>query len=185
MHSQFRGLLLLLPLAGCALYGAQTDAVRHQPGSGAGTNATELRIFAPLPGVYTAGQPARGDWASLAARGVATVVDLRTPEEMPQRDEAAEVAAAGMAYKRLPVADAAALDLERAASLAAIVAGSQGPVLVHCASANRAGALVALMANLDGMPADEALVLGREAGMRSTESRVRVVLGIEEMDGSD
>lgn len=49
----------------------------------------------PLPGLYTSGQPAASDWQAFKALGVRTVIDLRAPGERADRDEAAEVQAAG------------------------------------------------------------------------------------------
>ena len=47
-------------------------------------------------------------------------------------------------------------------------------MLLHCASANRAGGLLALaMVTEHGMSLEEALAIGRKAGMKSTESAVR------------
>ena len=50
-------------------------------------------------------------------------------------------------------------------------------MLVHCASGNRVGALIALSAADEGVPVEEALARGRAAGMTSTEARVRELLG--------
>jgi protein tyrosine phosphatase (PTP) superfamily phosphohydrolase (DUF442 family) len=45
--------------------------------------------------------------------------------------------------------------------------------VLYCASSNRVGALLALRAYwLDGAEADQALELGRQAGMTSLEARV-------------
>ena len=61
-------------------------------------SAAGLLLVQPLPGLYTAGQPAASDWAAIKARGVRTVVNLRAPGELKDRDEAAEVRAAGLRY---------------------------------------------------------------------------------------
>lgn len=168
-------LVLLTFLSGCA--GHRIVERGHQP-SEMGSSALTVPLLVPFADVYTAGQPAAGDWPVLAARGIVMVVDLRTPQELPERDEATEVAAASLAYRRLPIAGADDLTLHNADALAAILQASNGPVLVHCASANRAGGLLALMAARQGMGPEQALELGRNAGMRSTEGRVREVLGL-------
>jgi protein tyrosine phosphatase (PTP) superfamily phosphohydrolase (DUF442 family) len=110
---------------------------------------------------------------------VRTVVNLRAEGEMGGRDEAAETAAAGLRYVSLPVPDLAAITPEAARRLGEILAAAHGaPVLVHCASANRAGALVALsLAQQRGLSPAQALELGRRAGMKSSEARLREVLG--------
>ena len=51
------------------------------------------------------------------------------------------------------------------------------PLLVHCASGNRVGGLLALMQARSGtMTTEQALEFGRSAGMGSTEARVRTLL---------
>ena len=167
--------LLWMGLAGCAQ--PQVDARPRTPAV-ALRPAAEAVLNQPRPGLFTAGQPAESDWRAIAARGVTTVVNLRPDAEMQGRDEAAEVRAAGMAYVRIPIADGADLTRENARKLHETILGAGGaPVLVHCASANRAGGLLALMAaSQEGMDKEAALEFGRDAGMKSTEARVREVL---------
>jgi uncharacterized protein (TIGR01244 family) len=153
-------------LAGCAAVAPTAKA----PG---------LELIEALPGLYTSGQPAPGDWSAIAARGVATVVNLRTADEPGARDEAAEVRAAGLHYVQIPVAGADGITTDNARRLHEALSPDHGPVLVHCASGNRAGALLALeQADFHGVPADAALALGRKAGMTSTEPRLRQALGL-------
>lgn len=136
-----------------------------------------IELRAPRPGLYTAGQPAAGDWQAIAARGVTTVVNLRTASEMQGRDEAAEVRAAGMRYIQIPVAGADGITDANARLLRDALAAAKGPVLVHCASANRAGGLLALSeASYGGAAPEQAIALGRKAGMASTEARVKALL---------
>lgn len=159
-------LAALLVLAGC---GAARQM--RQPA------AADLHPLDPSGTLYSAGQPQAGDWDRFRERGVVTVVNLRTPVEMGGRDEAAEVAAAGMRYVSIPVDGASGITDDNARSLRAALDAANGPVLVHCATGNRAGGLIALMAaRVDAMPAGEAIELGRRAGMSSTESRVRSLL---------
>lgn len=131
----------------------------------------------PRAGLYTAGQPDAGAWSVAARHDVTTVIDLRPEGEMKGRDEATEVAAAGLAYHRLPVAGADDVNTANAEQLQRLIAQAPGPVLVHCASGNRVGALLALgAAKDDGMTTDHAIAFGREAGLGSLELRVREVL---------
>ena len=57
----------------------------------------------------------------MAATGVRTVINLRTPAEMAGRDEPAEVQAAGMAYRELPIAGMESVTAANAAALAALI----------------------------------------------------------------
>lgn len=139
--------------------------------------ATSIELRAPRPGLYTAGQPTAEDWAAIAARGVGTVIDLRAPGELKDRDEATEVRAAGLRYVSIPVAGPGGIDDANAKALRAALDEADGPVLVHCASGNRAGGLLALMQARSGeMTPEQALEFGRSAGMASTEARVRELL---------
>lgn len=140
--------------------------------------ATSVALLQPMPGLYTAGQPAPADWAAIKARGVRMVINLRMPGELQGRDEAAEVRLAGLEYVEIPVAGADGITPDNARALHAALAPAHGGVLVHCASGNRAGALLALeQAEQDGLPKGAALALGRKAGMTSTEAKLRQALG--------
>ena len=131
----------------------------------------------PATDLYTGGQPAPEDWARFARAGVRSVINLRLDAETPDRDEAAEVAAAGLEYRQVPVDGAADITRDNAAKLRHALAGLPAPVLVHCASGNRVGALLAIAAaDIDGMAPDEAIQLGRAAGLAGAEARVREVL---------
>lgn len=133
----------------------------------------------PRPGLYTGGQPSPADWAALKAQGVTMVVNLRPDAEMAGRNEAAEVAAAGMAYIGIPVAGADAVNADNARRLWTLLKTSDRPVFVHCASGNRAGALLAIgAAHSGGMTPEAALEFGRQAGLTSLEPVVRERLGM-------
>ena len=103
----------LTPVLACALgllaaCHAHRDTAPVASATAIPTPSIELRE--PRPGLYTAAQPAAADWSTIAARGVGTVIDLRAPGELKDRDEAAEVRAAGMQYIAIPVAGAGGID---------------------------------------------------------------------------
>ncbi|MGE0115959.1 MAG: sulfur transferase domain-containing protein [Steroidobacteraceae bacterium] len=172
----FIPLIAMLVFHGLAARAAPSDkpampaAVQQAPA------ATSVALLKPRPGLFTAGQPAASDWSVLASQGVHTVVNLRTASEMQGRDELAEVRSAGMRYVEIPIDGIAGITAENAGKLAAVLHETGDPVLVHCASANRAGGLLALVMAQQGMSTEAALEFGRKAGMKSTESRVREVL---------
>ena len=172
MNAQCRialpALLLVVALAaGCA----------HAPPA-----ATSVALLQPLPGLYTAGQPAARDWAAIKARGVRTVVNLRVPGEIKGRDEAAEVRAAGLRYIEIPVGGAEGINPANARALhEALAPAHGGGVLVHCASGNRAGALLALeQRDFDDVAAPRALEIGKSGGVTGLEGKLRQVLGLTE-----
>lgn len=131
----------------------------------------------PFPNVATAGRPAPEQFALAKARGVKRVVNLCPHGEACVYDEPALVAGLGLDYVNIPIAGAGDLSEDNARRLAAALEGAGGGVLVHCASSNRVGALFAVKAaKLDGKSVDEALAIGRDAGLRAMEPAVRQLL---------
>jgi len=119
----------------------------------------------PLPGITTAGQPNAVALEAAANAGYKAVIDLRGLREDRGFDERAAVERLGMSYVSLPVEGAAGVTYENAAELDRLLAELPKPVLLHCSSANRAGALLALRAKLNGADDAEALELGVAAGL--------------------
>lgn len=131
----------------------------------------------PRPGLHTGGQPSPEDLARLQAQGVRAVIDLRGPQEERGYDQAAEVRRLGMDYITLPIASKDDVTPANAAALHALLDAQDGDVLLHCASGNRVGALLALRAATAGVPHEDALELGRAAGLKSLEPVVLEQLG--------
>lgn len=127
--------------------------------------------------VMTGGQPSVSDLARLRQSGVTTVVNLRTAGEDLGFDERAEAESLGMTYISLPVSTTEGLNAGTAAQLRAILGDSNGPAFVHCGSGNRVGAIYAIGAHeIDGLPVNQALEIGRSAGLTGFEPRVREIL---------
>jgi len=134
----------------------------------------------PFDGVLVGGQPDEEQLAALRDAGFATVINLRTPEEPGTQEEAARVAELGMEYVTVPLAGNEGLNEERARAFAAALEAAERPVVVHCASGNRVGAMFALRSfYLEGVDPDQALELGREAGLTSSADAVREKLAEE------
>lgn len=126
--------------------------------------------FSPLPGVLTAGQPSASQVTQLAQSGIKTVIDLRSPDEPRGFDEPAAVRAAGMTYRNIPVTPGTLGEREFDELRALLRDESTRPVLVHCASANRVGALLIPYMVLDGKRSlEDALEIAGEVGLRSTD----------------
>ncbi|MBD9480413.1 sulfur transferase domain-containing protein [Pseudoxanthomonas sp. PXM02] len=123
----------------------------------------------PQPGLHTGGQPSVEDLARLKSEGVRTVIDLRGPQEDRGYDEAAEARALGLAYIALPITGKDDITAAKAKALGDVLRAQDGDVLLHCASGNRVGALLALDAMASGASKEEALELGRKAGLKSLE----------------
>ncbi|MGH8446412.1 MAG: hypothetical protein ACREVL_14155 [Solimonas sp.] len=134
----------------------------------------------PFPQVSTAGRPSEEQFALARDRGIATVVNLCPHSEPAAYDEPALVQELGLHYINIPVAGGGDLNEANARKLADALAQAQGAgaTLVHCASSNRVGALFALKAYwLDKKGIDEALAIGRAAGLRAMEPAVRQLIG--------
>jgi uncharacterized protein (TIGR01244 family) len=133
----------------------------------------------PAPDVATAGAVAPGDAEALARSGVRHVIDLRVDAETPGFDEAAEVRAAGLRYDNLPIRGPQDLTRANVDAFDALLRGADRPVLVHCGSSNRVGALAALRAAwIEGRTPEEALAEGRRWGLKGLEPAVRERLGL-------
>lgn len=128
----------------------------------------------PVPGVVSAGRLQPDDIARVREAGVRHVIDLTPDVETPDFDEAAAVRAAGLAYSNLPLRGAVDLTRENVIAFDALVRTAKRPVLVHCASGNRVGAMAALRAAwVEGKPADEAIEIGKAWGLKGLEAEVQ------------
>lgn len=124
----------------------------------------------PLPGIGAAGQPGPGAWDALAKSGARTVVDLRAPNEPRGYDEPAAVSAAGLEYVALPVTQVTLSDAQFDTLRGILRDPARRPIVVHCASSNRVGALLLPYFALDEkQPLDKAIELAIDAGLRSQE----------------
>ena len=117
-------------------------------------------------------QPSEEDLATLAEQGYVAIIDLRGAGENRGYDEASAAAAAGLAYTPLPITSADAVNVENARKLGELLEQYDGPVVMHCGSGNRVGALVALLEADRGASTEEALEAGRAAGLTRLEGLV-------------
>lgn len=124
----------------------------------------------PLEYVATAGQPEEEHLKRLAEAGYKTVIDLRTSEEDPGFDEVEVVHKAGMEYVNIPV-EHETIDEETLERFRELMKDPERrPVLVHCSSANRVGALLIPYLVLDeGKRPEEAEEIAAGVGLKSDE----------------
>lgn len=128
-------------------------------------------------GLLVGGQPSLEQLERLRDLGYRTVVNLRTEAEGGPSPE--EVEALGLVYLRLPVDGARDVGEEKARTLDVVLGQVEGPVVLHCGSGNRVGALLALRAlHVDGASPEEALEIGLAAGLAGLEPVVREQLGL-------
>ena len=138
----------------------------------------------PLEDVATAGQPTQEHFERLARAGYKTVIDLREPGEPRDLDEDESVRATGMQYINIPVGHDT-VDGETFERFRRILEDPENrPLLVHCSSANRVGALLIPYLVLDeGKTTEEATEIAAQVGLKSEElerATLRYVRAVEE-----
>jgi uncharacterized protein (TIGR01244 family) len=121
------------------------------------------------------------DLQRLRAAGLKHVINLRTPEETPAFNEARMARVLDLDYHAIPIKGPTSLTRENAARLDDALRKTAGePTLIHCASANRVGALIALRAAwIQGAPVDAAIAEGKRWGLTTLEVAVRQALESE------
>lgn len=148
-----------------------------------GVRKLNLDEISPATGDVSAGQPSREQLGRLAQEGYVAVIDLRGEGESRGYDEPAAATESGLEYTPLPIASADDINVENARRLGELLDSYDGPVVVHCGSGNRVGALVALLEADRGASAEDALEAGRAAGLTRLEDLVKDRL--ETDDGSN
>ena len=133
----------------------------------------------PENGIVTSGQPSEAALRNIAAAGYSTVIDMRAADEDRGLDEQRIIDDLGMTYIAFPLASKEDISFARAAELDELLSGIDGPVLVHCASGNRVGAIFALRAKNNGAESNDALAIGKSAGLTRLEGLVKQRLEIK------
>lgn len=120
------------------------------------------------------------DLGRIRAAGIKHVINLRTAKEAPQLDEARLATGLGMDYHAIPIEGAQSLTQENARKLdEALKQAGDEPTLIHCASGNRVGALIAVReAWLKGKSTEAAIAEGKRWGLGSLEGAVREKLEV-------
>ena len=132
-------------------------------------------------GVLLAGQPSPDDLRAAAELGVRTVLDVRTPGEMTEFDEPALVGELGMVYRNFGFRSPEQLTDEVFDGVRALLSDPAArPILFHCGSANRVGAVWLAHRVLDGgVELGAAIEEAQAVGLRSAELEQRAVAYIE------
>lgn len=120
----------------------------------------------------TSGTISTGGVKELAEKGFATIIDLRTENE-GTAEEKKNVESAGMSYINIPVTGAG-INHKQLAAFTKAIENKPAPILVHCASGNRVGALWTTYRLSKGINSKIAFEEGRTAGMKPRlEEKVR------------
>lgn len=128
-------------------------------------------------GVFLASQPSAEDFRAAQQAGMRTVLDLRKPGEVTDFDEPTVVRELGLAYHNIGFkAPEELTDAVFDGALAVLRDSQARPVLMHCSSANRVGAIwIAYRVLDDGLSWEAALEEARTVGLRTDafEARAR------------
>lgn len=123
-----------------------------------------------LGGVFLASQPKPEDFAQAKKGGVKTVINLRHAAEIKDFDEKQVVGAEGLAYINLPWDGPAELTDEVFDNAREHLKTAERPILLHCSSANRVGAVWLPYRVLDGgLSWDDALAEAKTVGLKSPD----------------
>ena len=118
-------------------------------------------------GLAAAGVPSAEALASLKARGFKTVIDLRGVTEPGVAEEEATVRAQGLRYVHVPVSPST-FSLGDVEAVARVLDDAEAaPVLLHCTSSNRVGAVWAVIQVQKGVTLEAAEAEGRKFGLKS------------------
>jgi uncharacterized protein (TIGR01244 family) len=178
-----RGLVVVVALSvsalGCSGSSSSSDTGASVAPS---TEAAKALPNATMVGsVLTGGQPSPAQYEALQKDGYTTVISLRTAEEDGAQGNAAEVEALGMTYVNIPIAGAEGLTRENVQRFSDALEQAAGPVVAHCASGNRVGAMFGLKAHwIDGATPTEALAIAKNSGMTGLEETLKQILGLVE-----
>ncbi len=165
--------LILLPLG----LGAAACATGDAAGGGTHAAVAEARLEPYECGsisrihvfgdVFLAGQPAPEDFEHARDGGIRTVVNLRHEEEIGF-DERAVVESLGLNYINIPFKAPEELTDAVFDRMRELLNQAERPILVHCSSANRVGAVWIPWRVLDqGASLEEAVLEARTIGLRS------------------
>lgn len=174
MNTRLAPLLLVMFVAAASpAYGGEAAAMPVKADLAA---VVETGKVEPVDGFTPAGQPNEAAFRVFAENGYRVVIDLRTEGENRGLDEPAVVESLGMEYILMPI-DGDDITFAKARELGELLDSYDEPVLLHCASSNRVGALLALDFFAETGDAELALERGRAAGMKSLERAVRSLIG--------
>ncbi len=127
----------------------------------------------PIDGITSSGQPDASAFEIVAKSGYVAVIDLRGPSENRGLDEKSVVEELGLEYIEFPLVGSESISFANAKRLDVLLNDIDGPVLLHCGSGNRVGAILALRHSLQGADDEDAMQYGKSAGLTSLEPVVK------------
>ncbi len=129
-------------------------------------------------GLLVGGQPTPAQLGAIAKAGYRTVISLRADGEPGSDGEREAVEKLKMRFVSIPVKGAEGLTVENAQALAVELAAiDAAPLVLHCGTGNRAGALLGLKEFVvDRVEAEDAITFAKQVGMTKLEPALRRVI---------
>lgn len=162
-----------------ACQGGEPHAEEHLPPMAAETlepyecgEVTRLHTF---EGVFLASQPSEADFEQASKGGIRTVINLQHDAERLGMDEAGVIQGLGLNYVHVPWNGVEEMTDEVLDTLRTQLQEAERPILMHCKSANRVGAVWLAYRMLDGgLSVDAAKAEAKTVGLKSPayESKV-------------
>lgn len=161
---------ILFCLSACLIFlSFEAFAQEIQPMPFASEISTPIKHYNKIRvDVATSGVVSKGGYKELAAKGVQTFIDLRTPEEIDEIQIQKEFDGLTAQYHNIPVFGSEGISEDQVDAFTKIFKNSEKPVLINCGSGNRAGALWAAFLLQQGERIEVALEEGRTSGMKSS-----------------
>ncbi len=131
-------------------------------------------------GIFLASQPQPDDFEQAKKGGVRTVINLRHDEENKDFKESEVVNGLGLNYAQVPFNGAEELTDEVFDKSLELLKTAERPILLHCSSANRVGALwIPYRVLEDGLSVEDATAEAKIVGLKSPDYEKRALEYIE------
>lgn len=157
--------LLMLMTMSVALTGAQLALAADEPTYRQIVETQVDNLSQPAANRFSSAQPSQEQLAALAAAGVKHIVSLRPASELDW-DERAVVESLGMKFHNVPVSVPDGISQDNAEAFSQVLADiGDDAALLHCASGNRVGAMMALKHGHDTGDVETAVTIGKAWGM--------------------
>lgn len=179
--------LVVLATASCSETREDTGQKDRSAVPGAATGTTleaaelgETRNVHAIGKNLLCGQPTEAEFAIAKERGIQVVVNLRTDGEIDW-DEAAVVEQLGLEYEHIPFRAPETLTDEVFDNVRDVMRqADEKPVMIHCGSANRVGAVWLTHRVLDeDVPLEQATEEAKEVGLRDDDYLKKAIDYIE------
>ncbi len=134
-------------------------------------------LKSPHPDCFSSGEPTKRQLEGIALAGIKHIISLLPPEKQKEYQEQ-DVLDLKMSYKNIIVDGETGVTFSNAELLLKTIASfNDEPYLLHCASGNRNGALIALYSGKkDGKSVSESIEVGKKWGLSRYEELVRGML---------